>query len=475
VKNTASYEQNNDIAFQLSSIVTLHAPLLFAQDIAGFGDRQVQAVDWQALSRCRGKDALGTAFMTCMAATDWYRQHVAPVAADFHRRLDPARQKFLLSLWSAGYEEPAGCKDIVCQTTLYESLAYLMVTTFQPDYIAPWVECWGLDDPPKQALYLGLVRGVRLATKAGKPRVVISQLGCTHETVVTLYQQGAQQQPGFDILGVSLYPNPWSGNFRQTPSALQNTFADFLTNAKKKTFQPLACNMLDRLHYGKPEGSTPDPVPVAYTETGWLSLDRSFATDANERHAGEVQQAAYLDFLLSHPLNGVKRCNQRGFQPQQHPLEFLVWYLPQDKHYQADKAFMAGLGQFYELPAAGIYDSDMGLVTDPVFGRRPKLVARVMDAARGNDADADGVPSLLRETRPWLITYRSVEGTNKTATYPVTLRAADNCPLTPNPDQADKDHDGLGDACDNCPAQANPDQADDDINGTGNACQTAPK
>lgn len=61
----------------------------------------------------------------------------------------------------------------------------------------------------------------------------------------------------------------------------------------------------------------------------------------------------------------------------------------------------------------------------------------------------------------------------------------DNCPLTPNPDQADSDGDGRGDACtfvfdtdgdgipdaeDNCLFTPNPDQADSDGDGVGDAC-----
>jgi hypothetical protein len=54
--------------------------------------------------------------------------------------------------------------------------------------------------------------------------------------------------------------------------------------------------------------------------------------------------------------------------------------------------------------------------------------------------------------------------------YPENECGLDNCPDEYNPDQADNDSDGVGNACDNCPDDPNPGQEDSNGNDVGDVC-----
>jgi hypothetical protein len=79
------------------------------------------------------------------------------------------------------------------------------------------------------------------------------------------------------------------------------------------------------------------------------------------------------------------------------------------------------------------------------------------------DGDGDGI---------------SVSGTLARCTGGQNVGCSDNCPSVSNPNQADRDGDGVGDACDICPDDPNPpgeggaigEQLDSDGNGIGNRC-----
>lgn len=136
-----------------------------------------------------------------------------------------------------------------------------------------------------------------------------------------------------------------------------------------------------------------------------------------------------------------------------------------------------------------LFNNGLGLYSD----------AKTPIMARYNYWDCDFGPNAshptcdlvvgLADSTPWLLdpdsdgVYDSSDGTGG---------YVDNCPTTYNPDQADSNGNGVGNACeapvsfdndfdgvqafeDNCPLISNPDQKDTDNDGIGDACDSTPK
>ncbi len=90
--------------------------------------------------------------------------------------------------------------------------------------------------------------------------------------------------------------------------------------------------------------------------------------------------------------------------------------------------------------------------------------AEVIVGADAADGDPDDTADRAEAGEVWIVGPSDIDGD-------IVRNQGDNCPGTPNADQADRDGDGVGDLCDNCPDHVNPKQEDDDSNGEGNVCQ----
>ena len=100
----------------------------------------------------------------------------------------------------------------------------------------------------------------------------------------------------------------------------------------------------------------------------------------------------------------------------------------------------------------------------------PDAIDNCPDTPNPNQADADG-----DHVGDVCDNCRSVANTSQADTDGDKVGdACDNCPGTANAGQADVDQDGVGDACDNCVNVANTNQADGDHDGVGDVCDNCP-
>jgi len=90
------------------------------------------------------------------------------------------------------------------------------------------------------------------------------------------------------------------------------------------------------------------------------------------------------------------------------------------------------------------------------------------------DGDFDGIGDAC-DACPQDPTRTDVDGDGRCSEPATCPAGCDNCPFIRNPDQADRDGDGIGDACDTCPDVPNQNQDDDDGDGIGNACDQCPR
>jgi hypothetical protein len=367
--------------------------------------------------------------------------------------------KVVLSPWREinGYSNSAGCSDKKCGLDSWQDL----YAVYQA--IISRVSGGGFD-PSKIEVFPTL----QLESFVG------GENRCVGSAVIDqakhFYAINAAAGVAFGI-GLSTYPPSSYNGLEKHRQRLRH----LLDNLDSST--PVACDanadgVID-FNEGIDPGAVTSAVRVprstslAIGETSrpaWLSFG---ALDKATELANERLGAALADLHLHTQYRAADGSNA-------YPLEFVAF----------------ALGPNWAFPNDSLQSwltTSSGLARNWLTPMQPFAGQLLLDAALDADGDwdNDGVPSITltkdpfatRDVRHGLddFLYKVVPAAgNRSIKQHVAIDEIayklDNCPYVKNPNQADADGDGVGDACDNCKNLANYPQEDWDQDGVGNAC-----